>query len=120
MRKIRNTLLAAAVAALFPTSGLATHLVTLALNIRGELMQRVDQLSNEQSRQFEQPGVRIRSEPTVEAIVLGSGNPGDGVRVHRMTDGDEVMCEDGSNNSEWLEITNRETEVDGYVSACLL
>lgn len=120
MRKIRKALLAAAVAAVFPTSGLATHLVTLALNIRSELMQRVDQISVEQSRQFEQPGVRIRSEPSVDATVLGSGNPGDGVRVHRSINGDEVVCENGSNNSEWLEITNRESEVEGYVSACLL
>lgn len=120
MRKIRKALLAAAVAVVFPTSGLATHLVTLALNIRGELMQRVDQVSNEQSRHFEQPGVRIRSEPTIDASVLGSGNPDHEVEVHRAVDGEEVTCENGSNNSEWLEITNSDTAVEGYVSGCLL
>ncbi|MBE9373976.1 SH3 domain-containing protein [Saccharopolyspora sp. HNM0983] len=120
MRNVRKALLAAAVAVAFPTSGLATHVVTLALNIRSELMHRAEQVSHEQSRKFEQPGVRIRSAPGVEATVVGDGNPGERAEVHRAVDGSAVLCENGSNNSEWFEITNRDTSVTGYVSGCLL
>lgn len=114
---IRNALLSAFVAAAIPLSGLGAQLGTIAAGIRDALVKTADQ---EPVRDFTEPGVRIRSGPGTNAGARGSGSPGDRVSIHRSAPGESVRCADGSNNSEWFEITNRRTSISGFVSGCYL
>ncbi|MDA3625957.1 hypothetical protein [Saccharopolyspora oryzae] len=114
---IRNALLSAVVAAALPVSGLGGHLGTIAVGIKDALAKTADQ---SQLRDFREPGVLIRSEPSTAADARGSGGPGDRAAIRGSVPGENVRCADGSNNSEWFEITNRRTSVSGFVSGCYL
>ncbi|WP_199442350.1 hypothetical protein [Umezawaea beigongshangensis] len=67
---------------------------------------------------FTQPGVRIRTRPSVNATVVGHGNPRDMATIHRLVHGDAVTCPDGRRTTEWYELTNMRTHVSGFSSTC--
>ena len=67
---------------------------------------------------FTQPGVRIRTRPSVSATVVGHGNPRDMATIHRLVHGDAVTCPNGRRTTEWYELTNMRTHVSGFSSTC--
>lgn len=112
---IRNALLSAFVAAAIPLSGLGAQLGSIVAGIRDALAKTADQT---QVSDFAEPGVRIRSAPGTSSDARGSGSPGDRASILRSVPGEIIRCADGSNNSEWFEITNRRTSITGFVSGC--
>lgn len=114
---IRNALLSAFVAAALPVSGLGAQFGTVVADVREALAKTADQL---RGRDFTEPGVLIRSAPGTSAEARGSGDPGDRVSVRRSVPSEAVRCSDGTEDSEWFEVTNRRTSVTGFVSGCYL
>ncbi|MCI2423814.1 hypothetical protein MOQ72_41060 [Saccharopolyspora sp. K220] len=120
MRTVRNALVAAVATAVLPVSGLGTQAATIAVEIKNGLVGLVDHASNDRAGDFLVPGVRIRSAPNTSAPARGEGNPGDNATSRQPVIGESVRCPDGSANSEWFEVTNRRTRVNGFVSGCYL
>lgn len=120
MRKLRNALLGAAVAAIVPISGLGTQVASIALEIRNALVQAADAAPEQDTTDFLAFGTRIRSEPGTGASVRGIGNPGDTATIHRRVVGESIVCGDGRTVSEWLDVTNERSHVSGFVSGCFI
>jgi hypothetical protein len=119
MRTVRNTLLAAATTAVLSMSGWGTQVANIAIEIKNGLV-RMAEAAEQDRRDFRTPGVHIRSEPSTGSPARGVGNPGEHATIRQTVNGETVTCPDGTTNSEWLNITDRQTRVSGFVSACFL
>lgn len=120
IRAIRNGLIAVAIAAALPTTGLGTQAFTLAMELKEDIAAAADRVASNWITDFTAPGVRLREAAGTGSAIVGHGNPGDGLTTHQKVIGEPVRCPDGTTNSDWFEITNARTSAKGFASACHL
>ncbi len=120
MHIIRNAILAGALTIFVPWTGLAPQLSGIAHEAKGRLADLVQTVVRDANRDFRVEGVRIHSEPNSPSTVVGLGNPGDRAEVRERVSGEAVTCPDGTTTTEWVRVTDRGTQVSGYVAECYL
>lgn len=120
MRSVRNALLGMAVASLVPLAGLGTHVASFAVEVKDALAEAAKRAPERADADFLAYGARIRAAPGTDATVRGIGSPGDTATVHLQVVGESIRCADGTTDSHWFDLTNRRSQVSGFVSGCLL
>lgn len=120
MHIIRNAILAGALTIFVPWAGVAPQLSAIAHDAKGRLSELVQTVVRDANRDFRVEAVRIHAEPSSPSTVVGLGNPGDRVKIHERVPGDAVTCADGATTTEWARVTDRGTQVSGYVAQCYI
>lgn len=119
MNVIRNSILASLASIILPMGGLAQHTAQFLVNLRNSLVE-IAEAGPQASTDFREGGIRIRSGAHTSAPVRGLGNPGDRAEIDGRVPGERVVCPGGRINDQWARLTDRQTGIAGYVSACYL